>query len=54
MAYKTVMLDYEPATAKMAEQVKTTESVMLEKGWKLVAFSVKNSARAILVFNMVD
>lgn len=54
MAYKTIMLDYEPVSVKMAAMVEEATNEMKDKGWKLVAFSVPNSARAILVFRISD
>ena len=54
MRYKTVVLKYNPRAKKMAEEVEKVANEYVEKGWKLVTFSVTLSAKAILVFEVPD
>ena len=54
MRYKTVVLEYNPRTEKMAEEVEKVANEYGEKGWKLLTFSVTLSAKAILVFEIQD
>lgn len=54
MTYRTVVIDYIPKTKKMAVAVEDTANKYVEKGWELVTFSVTNSAKAILVFNVPE
>lgn len=50
MTYKTVVIDYAPKAKKMAEAVEKTANEQVQDGWKLLAFSITNTAKAILVF----
>lgn len=50
MAYKTVVIDYSPKAEKMAADVEKAANEMAKDNWELAAFSVTNSAKAILVF----
>ena len=50
MIYKTVVVDYEPKTKKMAAAIEEKANEMLVNGYELVTFSITNSAKAILVF----
>ena len=50
MTYKTIVIDYAPKAKKMAAAIENTANEKAQDGWELVAFSVTNSAKAILVF----
>ena len=50
MIYKTIVIDYAPKAKKMAAAVEEKANEMAQNGWELVALSVTNSAKAILVF----
>ena len=50
MVYKTMVLSYQPKTAKMAAAIEAKANEMAREGWELVTFSVTLSAKAILVF----
>lgn len=54
MTYKTIVIDYAPKTKKMAAAIEKTANEQAQKGWELVTFSITNSAKAILVFRIVD
>ena len=54
MTYKTIVIDYEPKTAKMAEAIERTANACAQAGWELVTFSVTNTAKAILVFRVPE
>ena len=45
MTYKTVVIDYTPRADAMSDKIEETA----RQGWELAAFSVTNSAKAILV-----
>ncbi|RSX53743.1 hypothetical protein D2E25_0049 [Bifidobacterium goeldii] len=49
--YKTVVVGYAPHAASMAQQVEAKSNEMELQGWRLVSFSVTNSAKGILVFH---
>ena len=50
MTYKTVVIDYAPKAKKMAEAVEKTANEQVQDGWKLLIFSITNTAKAILIF----
>ena len=50
MTYKTVVIDYTPHANTMSDKIEETANDMAQQGWELSAFSVTNSAKAILVF----
>ena len=50
MTYKTVVFDYTPRAGAMSDKIEETANDMARQGWELAAFSVTNSAKAILVF----
>lgn len=50
MTYKTVVIDYAPKAKKMAEAVEKTAKEQVQDGWKLLTFSITNTAKAILIF----
>lgn len=50
MTYRTIVIDYAPKAKKMAAAIEQTANEKAQDGWELVAFSVTNSAKAILVF----
>ena len=50
MTYRTIVIDYAPKAKKMAAAIEQTANEKAQGGWELVAFSVTNSAKAILVF----
>ncbi len=50
MTYKTVVIDYTPRADAMSDKIEETANDMARQGWELQAFSVTNSAKAILVF----
>lgn len=52
--YKTVVIDYAPKAKKMAAAVEDVANEQAEQGWRLVTFSVTNSAKALLVFASTD
>ena len=52
MLYKTIVIDYTPKAKKMAAAVEEKANEMAQQGWELAAFSVTNSAKAILVFRV--
>lgn len=54
MNYKTIVIDYEPKTAKMAAAIEETANEYAQNGWELVTFSVTNTAKAILVFRVPE
>ena len=54
MTYKTLVIDYNPKAKKMAEAVETVANEKAQEDWKLVTFSVTNSAKAILVFRVPE
>lgn len=51
MAYRTVVMDYEPRAPRMAERIDAKLAEMEGQGWRLVALTETPSARAILVFH---
>lgn len=40
MIYKTVVVDYAPKAATMAQEIQKTVTAMAREGWELVTFSV--------------
>ncbi len=52
MKYKTIVLEYQPVASKMAKLVEETSNEYAKEGYKLVSFSVTQSAKAILVFEV--
>lgn len=50
MTYRTIVIDYAPKAKKMAAAIEQTANEKAQDGWELAAFSVTNSAKAILVF----
>ncbi len=54
MAYKTVVMEYNPKAEKMAAEVEKAANEMEKENWELVTFSVTNSAKAILVFRAAE
>ena len=54
MTYKTIVIDYAPKAKKMAAAIEKTANEKTQDGWELVTFSVTNSAKAILVFRVLD
>ena len=54
MTYKTIVIDYAPKAKKMAAAIEKTANERAQDGWELAAFSVTNSAKAILVFRVPD
>ncbi len=54
MTYKTIVIDYAPKAKKMATAVEQAANKYAKQGWKLVTFSITNSAKAILVFSVPE
>ncbi len=54
MIYKTIVIDYAPKAKKMAEAIEETANEYAKQGYELVSFSITNSAKAILIFKLVD
>lgn len=54
MTYRTIVIDYAPKAKKMAAAIEQTANEKAQDGWELVAFSVTNSAKAILVFRTLE
>lgn len=54
MIYKTLVIDYEPKTKKMAAAIEKAANERALDGWELVTFSVTNSAKAILLFRIPE
>ncbi len=54
MAYKTVVIDYNPKAKKMAADVERLANEMEKENWEFITFSVTNSAKAILVFHETE
>lgn len=52
--YKTVVVDYAPKAATMAQEIQKTVTAMAREGWELVTFSVTPAAKAIVIFRMPD
>ncbi len=50
MTYKTVVIDYAPRANTMSDKIEEAANDMAQQSWELAAFSVTNSAKAILVF----
>lgn len=48
--YKTVVVEYSPRADAMAKKIEEKSNEMLENEYELVAMSITNSAKAILVF----
>lgn len=54
MTYKTMVIDYAPKAKKMAAAIEKAANERAQDGWELAAFSVTNSAKAILVFRVPE
>ena len=54
MTYKTIVIGYAPKAKEMAAAIEKTANERALNGWKLVTFSITNSAKAILVFRVPD
>ncbi len=54
MIYKTIVIDYAPKAKKMAEAIEEAANEYAKQGYELVSFSITNSAKAILIFKLVD
>ena len=54
MTYKTVVIDYAPRANTMSDKIAETANDMARQGWELAAFSVTNSAKAILIFRTAN
>ncbi len=54
MAYKAVVIDYNPKAERMAADVEKAANTMAKDNWEFVTFSVTNSAKAILVFRAAE
>ncbi len=54
MTYKTIVIDYAPKAKKMATAVEQAANKYAKQGWKLVTFSITNSAKAILAFSVPE
>lgn len=54
MTYKTIVADYAPKAAAMAQSIEDTVNEKASAGWELVTCSVTNSAKAILVFRVPE
>ncbi len=54
MTYKTVVIDYALRANTMSDKIEETANDMARQGWELAAFSVTNSAKAILVFRTAN
>ena len=54
MTYKTIVIDYAPKAQNMAAAIEQAANEKAQNGWELVAFSVTNSAKAILVFRVLE
>ena len=48
MTYKTVVIDYAPRANTMSDKIEETANDMARQGWELTAFSVTNSAKALV------
>lgn len=42
-------MDYNPKTDKMAEELEKKANELAAEGWKVVSFSITNSAKAIII-----
>ena len=47
---QTVVIDYAPRANTTSDKIEETANDMARQGWELTAFSVTNSAKAILAF----
>ena len=54
MTYKTIVIDYAPKAKEMAAAIERTANERAQEGWELMTFSVTNSAKAILVFRLLN
>ncbi len=54
MIYKTIVIDYAPKAKKMVEAIEVAANEYAKQGYELVSFSITNSAKAILIFKLVD
>ena len=54
MTYKTIVADYAPKAAAMAQSIEDTVNEKASAGWELVTCSVTNSAKVILVFRVPE
>ena len=52
MTYKTIVIDYAPKAKEMAAAIERAANERAQERWKLMTFSVTNSAKAILVFRL--
>lgn len=50
MSYKSIVLDYQPKTKKMAEALEVIANEQEKHGFELVTFSISNSGKGIAVF----
>ena len=50
MTYKTLVIDHELKTKKLAAEIENKANEMAKDGWEFVAFSTVTSGKAILVF----
>ncbi|MCH4071830.1 hypothetical protein [Pseudoramibacter sp.] len=49
MKYQTVVLDYNPKAANMAEAIEEQANALAAEGWAVLSFSVTPSGKAILL-----
>ena len=54
MIYKTLVINAERKTKKMAAAIEKAANKMAKKGWDLVTFSFARSGKAVLVFGLDD
>ena len=54
MAYRTIVIDYEPKAKKMAAAIEKAANEYARSGWEPVTFSVTNSAKAIMMFRVPE
>ena len=54
MTYKAIVIDYAPKAKEMAAAIERTANERAQEGWELMTFSVTNSAKAILVFRLLN
>lgn len=50
MSIKTVVMDYEPKSKKMAKQIENVANEMEQQGYEFITFSITPGAKAILAF----
>lgn len=51
--YITEVINYSPLANKLAKKINELANEMYSKGYELIAFSVTNSAKCIVVFKKI-